>query len=169
VLRCVYADLDSVLLGRGGSFLHAADGSFTLLGARALEACARAGAEVVPWSERAAADVAADAARLGLQAWIADGTLGLDDDTEPVADRAEGVARHLRARACDPADAIAVGDARELAPLVGALWLPAAVTERDPLLRLEERYRIAEADAGPALYEAVVTSLAEARGRSSSA
>jgi hypothetical protein len=125
VLRCVYADLDAVLLGRGSSFLHAADGSFTLLGARALEACARAGAEVVPWSERAAADVAADAARLGLQAWIADGTLGLDDDTEPVADRAEGVARHLRARACEPADAIAVGDARELAPLVAALWLPA--------------------------------------------
>ena len=169
MLRCVYADLDSVLLGRGGSFLHDADGRFTLLGARALEACARAEAEVVPWSDRAATDVAADATRLGQRTWIAAGSLGLDGDSEPVADRAEAVARHLRARACATGDAIAVGDALDLATVVGTLWLPAEVAERDPLLRLEERFRIAESDAGPALYAAVVTSLAEARGRSSSA
>ena len=42
-----YLDLDGTLLGRGGSLLHDADGAFSLLGARALEACARAGVEVV--------------------------------------------------------------------------------------------------------------------------
>ena len=169
MLRCVYADLDAVVLGRGGSFLHDADGAFTLLGARALEACERAQAEVVVWSERAAGEVAADAARLGLRAWIGDGVLALDGEPEPVADRAAAVERHLRARACAPADAIAVGDALELAGVVGTLWLPASVAERDPLLRLEQRYRVTEADAGPALYEAVLTTLAESRGRSSSA
>ena len=46
-LRCVYVDLDGTLMGAGGSFLRDADGGFTLLGARALEACERAGAEVV--------------------------------------------------------------------------------------------------------------------------
>ena len=48
-------DLDGTLLGRGASLLHDADGAFTLLGARALEACARAGAEVVLYSGRRAA------------------------------------------------------------------------------------------------------------------
>ena len=43
------------------------------------------------------------------------------------------------------------------------------MAERDPLLRLEQRYRVTEADAGPALYEAVLTTLAESSGRSSSA
>ena len=45
-LRCVYCDLDGTLLGADASFLHDAEGGFSLLGARALEACARAGAEV---------------------------------------------------------------------------------------------------------------------------
>ena len=46
-LRCVYLDLDGTLLGARRSLLHDADGAFSLLGARALEACARAGVEVV--------------------------------------------------------------------------------------------------------------------------
>lgn len=163
MLRCVYVDLDGVLLGAGGSFVHDAGGRFSLLGARALEACHRAGAEVVPWSERDAAAVAADAGRLGLRAWIAAGALGLDGEEQPVDDLPHAVARHLRARACAPADAIAVGAAPQLAPAVGALWLPAATAERDPLLRLDERFRVSEADAGPALYEAVLTTLAESR------
>ena len=50
--RCVYVDLDGTLLGRDGSLLHDADGAFSLLGVRALEACARAGAEVVLFSGR---------------------------------------------------------------------------------------------------------------------
>ncbi len=51
-LRCVYCDLDGTLLGRRASFLHDADGSFSLLGARALEACARADVEFVIYSGR---------------------------------------------------------------------------------------------------------------------
>ena len=48
----MYTDLDGTLLGRGGGLLKDADGGFTLLGVRALEACARAGAEVVLVSGR---------------------------------------------------------------------------------------------------------------------
>jgi hydroxymethylpyrimidine pyrophosphatase-like HAD family hydrolase len=51
-IRCVYTDLDGTLLGRGGGLLKDADGGFTLLGVRALEACARADVEVVPVSGR---------------------------------------------------------------------------------------------------------------------
>ena len=48
----MYTDLDGTLLGRGGGLLKDADGGFTLLGVRALEACARAGVEVVAVSGR---------------------------------------------------------------------------------------------------------------------
>jgi hydroxymethylpyrimidine pyrophosphatase-like HAD family hydrolase len=43
----VYTDLDGTLLGRGASLFRDADGNFSLLAARALEACHRAGVEVV--------------------------------------------------------------------------------------------------------------------------
>jgi hydroxymethylpyrimidine pyrophosphatase-like HAD family hydrolase len=69
-LRCVYTDLDGTLLGKDGSLLHDADGNFTLLGARALEACARAGAEVVIKSGRRKETVAANARLLGQTAYI---------------------------------------------------------------------------------------------------
>jgi hydroxymethylpyrimidine pyrophosphatase-like HAD family hydrolase len=46
-VRCLYVDLDGTLLGRGGVLLRDGEGSFSLLGARALEACARADVEVV--------------------------------------------------------------------------------------------------------------------------
>jgi phosphoglycolate phosphatase len=69
-LRCVYTDLDGTLLGAGASFLHDADGAFTLLGARALEACARAGAEVVIYTGRHRATVFRDARTLGLPSYI---------------------------------------------------------------------------------------------------
>jgi len=46
MLRCVYADLDGTLLGPGGNLFAAGDKGFSLLGARALEACARAGVEL---------------------------------------------------------------------------------------------------------------------------
>ena len=52
VLRAAYVDMDGTLLGRGASLFHDADGAFTMLGARALEACARADVEVVPYSGR---------------------------------------------------------------------------------------------------------------------
>ena len=46
-LRCVYTDLDGTLLGRGASLFRDAEGNFSMLPARALEACHRAGVEVV--------------------------------------------------------------------------------------------------------------------------
>ncbi len=46
-MRCLYVDLDGTLLGAGGALLADGEGSFSLLPARALEACARAGVEVV--------------------------------------------------------------------------------------------------------------------------
>src|SRR5436305_13037895 len=68
-IRCVYTDLDGTLLGRGGGLLKDADGAFTLLGVRALEACARAGAEVVPVSGRRRFTTAEIARLLGQTAY----------------------------------------------------------------------------------------------------
>lgn len=51
-VRCLYADLDGTLLGPGGSLLRGAGGGFALEGVRALQACWRAGAEVVLYSGR---------------------------------------------------------------------------------------------------------------------
>jgi hydroxymethylpyrimidine pyrophosphatase-like HAD family hydrolase len=51
-IRCVYTDLDGTLLGPAGALVRNAEGNFTLLGVRGLEAAARAGAEVVPMSGR---------------------------------------------------------------------------------------------------------------------
>lgn len=81
-LRCLYVDLDGTLLGRGASLLHDADGAFTLLGVRALEACARAGVEVVIFSGRRRAQVAEDARLLGQTAFIYEVGCGLSIDGE---------------------------------------------------------------------------------------
>ena len=51
-MRCLYLDLDGTLLGRGGSLLHDGEGTTSLLGARALEACLRADVEIVLMSGR---------------------------------------------------------------------------------------------------------------------
>jgi len=51
-MRCLYVDLDSTLLGPSGALLLDADKKFTLQGVRALQACDRAGAEVVLMSGR---------------------------------------------------------------------------------------------------------------------
>jgi hypothetical protein len=171
VLRCVYADLERTLRGAGGSFLHDAGGAFTLLGARAVEACERAGAELVIHSPEPPAEVEPVARLLGLRAYVAGDVLVVDGEEQPAADVVDAVARHLRARACAPEDAIAVGAERGLEAVVGTLWLAGSLLD-DPLVRLEAeedgRIRTAE-EAGPAaLYEAVITTLAE-RGRSSSA
>ena len=168
MLRCVYVDLDRTMRGAGDSFLHDADGAFTLLGARALEACDRAGAEVVVHSSEPAAEVEPVARLLGLRAWIADGgeLLVLDGDEEAPGGLAEAVGRHLQARACPPQEAIAVGAELGLEAVVGTLWLAGGALD-DPLLRLEledrERVRTAEERGPAALYEAVVTTLAERR------
>ena len=168
MLRCVYVDLDRTLRGAGGSVLHDADGTFTLLGARALEACERAGAEVVVHSAQPAAEVEPVARLLGLRAWIADGgdLLVLDGEEEAPVGVPEAVGRHLRARACAPDDAIAVGAEPGLEAVVGTLWLAGGALD-DPLLRLgledRPRVRMAEERGPAALYEAVLTTLAEQR------
>lgn len=81
-LRCLYTDLDGTLLGRGASLLHDGEGAFTMLGVRALEACARAGVEVVIFSGRRRAQVAEDARLLGQSAFIYEVGCGLSVDGE---------------------------------------------------------------------------------------
>ncbi|HEY2717433.1 MAG TPA: HAD hydrolase family protein [Solirubrobacterales bacterium] len=51
-LRAVYTDLDGTLLGRGASLFRDAEGGFSLAQARAIEACFRAGVEIVIMSGR---------------------------------------------------------------------------------------------------------------------
>jgi len=72
-LRCVYADLDGTLLGRGASLLHDGQGAVSLAGVRAVEACLRAGVEVVLMSGRRNAQVAEDARLLGQSAYVFEG------------------------------------------------------------------------------------------------
>ena len=69
-MRCLYADLDGTLLGRGASLMHDGDGVPTMLGVRAMEACIRAGVEVVLMSGRRRAQVAEGARLLGGRAYI---------------------------------------------------------------------------------------------------
>jgi hydroxymethylpyrimidine pyrophosphatase-like HAD family hydrolase len=81
-IRCVYTDLDGTLLGRGASLFHDHEGGFTLLPARALEACHRAGVEVVLKSGRRKAQVMEDARLLGQSAYIYEVGCGLHLDGE---------------------------------------------------------------------------------------
>jgi phosphoglycolate phosphatase len=81
-IRCVYTDLDGTLLGKGASLFRTAEGEFTLLAARALEACHRAGAEVVIKSGRRRAQVMEDARLMGQTAYIFEVGSGLVIDGE---------------------------------------------------------------------------------------
>ena len=81
-VRCVYTDLDGTLLGRGASLFRNAEGDFTLLAARALEACHRAGAEVVIKSGRRRAQVMEDARLLGQTSYIFEVGSGMVIDGE---------------------------------------------------------------------------------------
>jgi phosphoglycolate phosphatase len=81
-LRCVYTDLDGTMLGKGASLLRDAEGSFSLLGVRALEACHRAGVEVVIKSGRRKAQVYEDARLIGQQSYIYEMGCGLVDGPE---------------------------------------------------------------------------------------
>src|ERR687886_2874321 len=69
-LRCVYTDLDGTLLGRRAALLRDGQGRFTLLAARALEACFRADVEVVPISGRRRATLFEDTRLLGLTSFV---------------------------------------------------------------------------------------------------
>ena len=81
-LRCVYTDLDGTLLGQGASLFRDGEGRFTLLAARALEACHRAGVEVVLKSGRRKAQVMEDARLLGQSSYIYEVGSGLVIDGE---------------------------------------------------------------------------------------
>jgi hydroxymethylpyrimidine pyrophosphatase-like HAD family hydrolase len=69
-LRCVYTDLDGTLLGRNGSLFRDSEGEFSMLQARALEACHRAGVEVVIKSGRRESSVMEDAKLIGSTSYI---------------------------------------------------------------------------------------------------
>jgi phosphoglycolate phosphatase len=81
-IRCVYTDLDGTLLGQGASLFRTAEGDFTLLAARGLEACHRAGVEVVIKSGRRRAQVMEDARLLGQSSYIFEMGAGLEIDGE---------------------------------------------------------------------------------------
>ena len=81
-LRCVYTDLDGTLLGAGASLFRDGHGGFTLLPARALEACHRAGVEVVLKSGRRKTQVMEDARLIGQSAYIYEVGSGVVIDDE---------------------------------------------------------------------------------------
>ena len=81
-MRCLYVDLDGTLLGPDASLLTGGDGGFSLLGARALEACARVGAEVVLFSGRKQSSVFEAARLIGSRAFIFEIGCGLVLDGE---------------------------------------------------------------------------------------
>ncbi|MGH2742647.1 MAG: HAD family hydrolase [Thermoleophilaceae bacterium] len=81
-IRCIYTDLDGTLLGKGASLFRTAEGEFTLLAARALEACHRAGVEVVIKSGRRRAQVMEDARLLGQTSYIFEVGSGMVIDGE---------------------------------------------------------------------------------------
>jgi phosphoglycolate phosphatase len=69
-LRCVYTDLDGTLLGRGSSLFRDAEGGFSMAQARGLEACQRAGVEVVIMSGRREPQVHEAARLMGQTSYI---------------------------------------------------------------------------------------------------
>jgi hydroxymethylpyrimidine pyrophosphatase-like HAD family hydrolase len=72
------------MLGKGASLLRDAEGSFSSLAVRALEACHRAGVEVVIKSGRRKAQVYEDARLIGQPAYIYEMGSGLVDGSEEV-------------------------------------------------------------------------------------
>src|SRR5207247_929977 len=164
-----------------------ADGAFTLLPARALEACHRAGAEVVIKSGRRKAQVMEDARLLGQTSYIYEVGCGLvvdgdewflTGDLQPTPEttvpelvaKATAVARHMQVRGYAPEECVAVGDSREdldVAGVVARFFLVANAAERDPSVREAvagaPNVEITEGRNGEGFYEAVVRSLAEAR------
>jgi phosphoglycolate phosphatase len=69
-MRGLYLDLDGTLLGKGASLLHDGEGKVSIEGVRAVQACLRAGVEVVLMSGRRRASLAEDARLLGQSSYI---------------------------------------------------------------------------------------------------
>jgi hydroxymethylpyrimidine pyrophosphatase-like HAD family hydrolase len=82
-LRCVYTDLDGTLLGAGASLFSDHEGNFSMMQARALEACHRAGVEVVIMSGRRRVQVHEDARLIGQTSYIyeAGSAFSIDGET----------------------------------------------------------------------------------------
>ena len=81
-LSAVYTDLDGTLLGKFGALFADAEGDFSMRPARALEACHRAGVEVVIMSGRRESTVASDARLLGQRSYIYEAGCGVVIDGE---------------------------------------------------------------------------------------
>jgi HAD superfamily hydrolase (TIGR01484 family) len=81
-LRCVYTDLDGTLLGRFGSLFADADGDWSDAGVRAIQACHRAGVELVIMSGRRESTVGADSRLLGQTSYIYEAGCGVVIDGE---------------------------------------------------------------------------------------
>jgi len=81
-LRCLYTDLDGTLLGRFGSLFADADGNFSRNQALLLEACHRAGVEVVVMSGRREAQVLSDSRLMGQTSYIYEAGCGMVIDRE---------------------------------------------------------------------------------------
>jgi hydroxymethylpyrimidine pyrophosphatase-like HAD family hydrolase len=81
-MRCLYVDLDGTLLGPNASLLLGADGRFSLLAVRALEACSRAAVEVVLFSGRRQASVYESSRLIGHSCYIFELGCGLVVDGE---------------------------------------------------------------------------------------
>ena len=153
--------------GAGGSFLHDADGTFTLLGARALEACDRAGAELVrprragrPWTS-------AGRGCSALPAFIADDVLVLDGEraghapaspTPSSATCARGAARARTRSRSGPSPGWRRSSGRCGSPAARSTTRCCGWSSRS-----RPRVRMAEERGPAAVYEAVLTTLAEGR------
>jgi hydroxymethylpyrimidine pyrophosphatase-like HAD family hydrolase len=81
-LSCVYTDLDGTLLGPRGSLFRDPEGRFSIIQARALEACHRAGVEVVIMSGRRESTVRSDARLIGQTSYIYEAGCGVMIDGE---------------------------------------------------------------------------------------
>ncbi|MCW3039822.1 MAG: sucrose-6F-phosphate phosphohydrolase [Solirubrobacterales bacterium] len=82
MLRCVYADLDGTLLGPGGGLFTGGDKRPSLLGARAVEACARAEVELCVVTGRMRSSMAELARLLGQRSAIFEAGAGVLLDGE---------------------------------------------------------------------------------------
>jgi hydroxymethylpyrimidine pyrophosphatase-like HAD family hydrolase len=78
----MYVDLDGTLLGPGGSLFGGASGNFSMEGARALQACARADVEVVIFSGRKQSSIYDMARLFGHRSYIFELGCGLVVDGE---------------------------------------------------------------------------------------
>jgi phosphoglycolate phosphatase len=81
-MRCLYVDLDGTLLGPGASLLRGADGRFSSLAVRALEACWRADVEVVLYSGRRQQSVFESSRLIGSSSYVFELGCGLVLDGE---------------------------------------------------------------------------------------